>query len=451
MSLADKAEDVLLRHSKGAPMHYRRLTDLGVSEGLIVPGGPTPEASLNSAVTQDIKQRARSGEQQRFRSHGRGFFSLARPSDPLRGAVDRKNQEVRTRLRELLGETHPQAFEELIGELLVAIGFEDVIVTRYVGDKGIDLRARLVVGGVTNVRTAIQVKRYTSGSIGAPAVRELRGGLGPHERGLIITLSSFSKDAQREAAELDRSPISLVDGQQLIELLIANEVGVTSSNVTILELDEGFFTEGAEDDAPGVEVDGSTGSVRLRRRSPTDDRVLSLWPLPGGGHAWKSTLDSMLQHVADDGPTMQDAIDWLITAFDRVASTKTARGYWQVLRSFGLIDTDGEQLVVTARGAEYRDEPTNDVLLSIAKERVLGITEMLGWLSESSMTPEDLLERFRVELDVGWESLAQIQFRLGWLAVLDAATSSAGRWQADSNPALQDKAEPRSDGDQEEP
>lgn len=92
-SLADKAEDILRRHSKGAPMHYRRLTEIGVAEGVIVPGGPTPEASLNSAVTQDIKNRSRTGGVQRFRSHGRGLFSLHRPSDPLRGAVDRKNKE----------------------------------------------------------------------------------------------------------------------------------------------------------------------------------------------------------------------------------------------------------------------------------------------------------------------------------------------------------------------
>jgi hypothetical protein len=432
LSLADKAEDILRRHSKGAPMHYRRLTEIGVEEGLIVPGGATPEASLNSAVTQDIRRRARAGDVQRFRSHGRGFFSLHRPADPLRGAVDSKNREVRTRLREALGESHPQAFEELVGELLVAIGFEDVTVTRYVGDKGIDLRARLVVGGVTDVRTAIQVKRYTSGSIGGPAVRELRGGLGPHERGLIITLSTFSNDARREAAEPDRSPISLVDGDQLMDLLIAHEVGVSASHVTILELDEGFFTEGTEDDAPGAISDSSRrASARLfRRQAPDDGRVLSLWPLPGGGSAWKRTLDSMLQHVANEGPTMEDAIKWLIATFDRVASTKTARGYWQVLRSFGLIETKGEQLELTATGTEYLDDPTPSSLLTIAQSRVIGITEMLGWIAEKDRTPEELLDLFREGLGVEWESIAQVQFRLGWLSVLGVATSSAGRWRA---------------------
>ena len=73
-SLSDKAEDILQRHSKGAPMHYRRITELGIEEGLITPGGATPEASLNSAVTQDIKKRELVGDSQRFRAHGRGLL-----------------------------------------------------------------------------------------------------------------------------------------------------------------------------------------------------------------------------------------------------------------------------------------------------------------------------------------------------------------------------------------
>jgi restriction system protein len=409
-------------------MHYRRLTELGIEERLIIPGGPTPEASLNSAVTQDIKQREAAGETPRFRSHGRGYFSLARPTDPLHGAVDRKNLEVRARLREVLGEMHPQAFEHLIGDLLVALGFDGVEVTRYVGDKGIDLRGTLVAGGVTDVKTAIQVKRHTTASIGAPTVREVRGGLGPHDRGLIITLSTFSKDARREASEPDRSPISLVDGAALIELLIDNRIGVTSTNVTILELDEGFFTE-STDDEPAEQLAATDTPIAVRRtRSPIHPgKVMSLWPLPGGGAAWKDTLDVMLKHVAAEAPTMADAIAWLTTSFDRVASQKTARGYWQVLRSFGLIETQGEQVSVTALGSDYLDDPTNTRLLGIARARIVGIDEMLNWLSQQPLTMQELLSRFHDELAVEWQSTAQIQYRLGWLTVLGATIEHDGR------------------------
>jgi hypothetical protein len=405
-------------------MHYRRITQIGLEEGLIVPGGATPEASLNSAVTQDIKKRAARGDAQRFRAHGRGRFSLARPSDPLRGAVEAKNREVRERLREVLEELHPKTFEELIGHLLAALGFEDVEVTRYAGDKGVDLRATLVLGGVTDVRTAIQVKRLTSSNVGAPTVRELRGGLGPHERGLIITLSKFSRGAHEEASQPDRSPISLIDGDELIELLVDNLVGVSSTSVAILEIDEGFFSDSAEDEAAE-----STG---LSRTSPlvNSDRVLSLWPLPGGGAAWKTSLDSMLRHVASEAPTMAEAIDWLIESFERAESRKTARGYWQVLRSFGLIETQGEQVVATALGSDYLSDPTDEALLEIASDRILGVEEMLDWMRERPMAPDELLDQFNQSLGVEWASLAQITFRLGWLALLGAVEQRDGKWRA---------------------
>jgi hypothetical protein len=62
LSFADAAEAVLREHSKGAPMHYRRITELAISHGLISPGGLTPEASLNAASTHP--PRRSSGETQ---------------------------------------------------------------------------------------------------------------------------------------------------------------------------------------------------------------------------------------------------------------------------------------------------------------------------------------------------------------------------------------------------
>ena len=394
----------------------------------MVPGGRTPEASLNSAVTQDIKKREAASESQRFRSHGRGYYSLAQPSDPLHGAVGRQNQEVRTRLRVLLGEMDPKTFEHLVGELLIALGFEDVNVTRYVGDRGIDVRATLSVGGVTDVKTAIQVKRYTTSSIGAPTVRELRGGLGPHDRGLIITLSRFSRDAKREASEPDRSPISLVDGQELIELLIQKRIGVSPRNVTILELDEDYFADGAGGNNYDSEVDTPVDSFKPPRLIPQEARAKTMWPLPGGGDAWKNTLDMMLQHISDEAPTMEKAVIWLIGSFERVHSSKVARGYWNVLRGLGLIETHGEQVSATSLGREYLDDPTNILLLNIMRNRILGVEEMLSWLAERPHTMDDLLGRFQDTIGVRWTTTEQIKYRLGWLEVLSAADQTHGEW-----------------------
>ena len=311
-------------------------------------------------------------------------------------------------------------------ELLISLEFEDVEVTKYVGDRGIDLRATLAVGGITDVQTAIQAKRHTSGSVGGPVVRELRGGLGPHERGLIITLSRFSKEARREASERDRSPISLVDGEQLLDLLIQNQIGVNATSRSILELDEGFFTEDATPESG--ELPSAAASGAGLSGGPSSSQALSLWPLPGGANAWKDSLDQMIQHVAEAAPTMKQAIAWLIASFEQLESTNTARGYWQVPRSLGLIETRGEQLGLTAEGSEYLEDPTREHLLRIAEYRIVGFEKIVHWLSERPHTAQDLLSRAQDELGVEWESQQQILYRLGWLEVLGAAKKSGNSW-----------------------
>ena len=280
-------------------MHYRRITELAIAEGLIEPQGLTPEASVNAALTRDIKQRNAAGREQRFRVHGRGMYGLATPVDLLGGAITENNQRVRRRMREILSETDPQQFEILIGELLIALGFEDVEVTKYSGDGGIDVRANLSVGGVTEVKTAVQVKRWAN-NVSGKTVRELRGGLGPHERGLIITLSDFTKDAHREGAESDRSPISLINGESLIDLMIEHEVGVVRRSTTILQIDEGALSEQLAENPESVDTPRPAPKPRRVIRT---DKSLSIWPLPGGGDEWKTTLDQMLKHVASNAPS----------------------------------------------------------------------------------------------------------------------------------------------------
>jgi hypothetical protein len=430
LSFADAAEAVLREHSKGAPMHYRRITELAIVHELISPGGLTPEASLNAAVTQEIKRRDAADREQRFRAYGRGMYGLASPSDPLGGAIDRKNAEVRGRLRSLLADLHPQLFESLIGELLVALGFEDVEVTRYSKDGGIDLRATLAVGGVTDVKTAIQVKRW-SRNVAPRTVRELRGGLGPHERGLIVTLSDFSREAQVEALASDKSPISLINGHRLIELLIENDIGITRRRLMILELDEEAFSSVAEE----TPEEAATAELAIPRPAPRprrirSDKALSVWPLPGGRLAWKATLDHMLGFVASEAPTMPQAIRWLIDSFDRVSSEKVARGYWQVPRNFGLTELEGEQLAVTTAGAEYLSDPTSPRLYALAESNIAGFSELLSALREGPHSAAELLFYLNKVLGFAWETEAQIRFRLGWLENLGLAEAHGDVWQA---------------------
>src|SRR5664280_724477 len=236
LTFLQAAEEVLRSHSPGAPLHFRKITDLAQLDGLIASQGLTPDATMGAQLYSDIKKRAASGKPQRFRQYGKGLFGLAAPTDPLGGAISQHNENVRSKLRATLSGLDPQEFEQLIGMLLASLGFVDVIVTKYSGDGGIDVRATLTVGGVTEVKTAVQVKRWSK-NIAGKTVRELRGGLGPHERGLIVTLSDFTPDARNEGAASDKTPITLVNGERLLNLLIEYEIGVRSKTVELLELD----------------------------------------------------------------------------------------------------------------------------------------------------------------------------------------------------------------------
>lgn len=416
VSYTDAAEQVLRNTSPGAPLHYRDLTARAIEAGLVKPGGSTPEASMNASINMEIRRRSDTSRAQRFRAHGKGFYGLAATNRPLEGGINENNRDVRRRLGEIISELDPEAFEHLIGRLLVSLGFDEVEVTQYHGDKGVDLRAVLRVGGITQVQTAVQVKRWAN-NVGAPDVRQLRGGLGPHERGLVISSGGFSKGAREEAAEANRSPISLVDGEQLIELLIEHRIGVTARAIEILELDETGIADFSADF-----VSSGPGSTQFR----------TIWPLPGGGDNWKRALDQMLDFVADSGPTVDEGVAWLIEQHDRVASPKTSRSYWGVPRSLGLTEMDGEHLSLTGEGVAYRSDPNLRALLSQLTLNVLGIDEILERLQSGPATSGEILELMRTRCGVDWETDTQVGFRMQWLATAGVVRKDGQQWFAES-------------------
>jgi restriction system protein len=131
----------------------------------------------------------------------------------------------------------PTAFEALIGKLLAALGFVEVSVTKASGDGGIDVRGTMVVGDVIRTQMAVQVKRWKN-NVQAPVVMQVRGSLGAHEQGLIVTTSDFSSGAREEAESPSKTPVALMNGTQLVELLVEHEIGVTRTPYNLIEISE---------------------------------------------------------------------------------------------------------------------------------------------------------------------------------------------------------------------
>jgi len=160
--------------------------------------------------------------------------------DVLR-AIQSYNNEQTTALREKLSTMDPFQFEHLAKDLLESMGYEDVEVTKQRGDKGVDVVAT-VQYGITTIREVVQVKRHKR-AINRPKVDQLRGALPYHDaiRGTIITLGRFSSGCEEAALYQGAAPITLIDGDRLIELLIEHEVGVLKKPAQLFDIDTNYF------------------------------------------------------------------------------------------------------------------------------------------------------------------------------------------------------------------
>ena len=241
-SFTDCAQKVLEEFGGKKPMHYKEITEKALAKGWLVTGGKTPEATMYAQVITEIKRQQKRGERPRFVQHGRGYVGLSQwMGRGLAFQIEQHNHQVRKALRERLLAMKPGEFEELISQLLAEMGFEMVEVTKLSGDGGIDVRGTLVVGDVVRIKMAVQVKKWKlKNNILAPVVQQVRGSLGAHEQGLIITTSDFSAGAIKEAAQPDKTPIALMNGEQLVMLLTEHGIGVHRSTPDLFEIDEEF-------------------------------------------------------------------------------------------------------------------------------------------------------------------------------------------------------------------
>lgn len=236
MTFRDAAERVLKNFVQQRPMHYRKVTHIAIEKGWLSSGGKTPEATMSAQLATEIKSAQLKGVQPRFTRHGRGFYGLSEwMGEGLHYEIERHNLRVRRDLLKQVKQLPPAEFEGLIGQLLTALGFEKVEVTKESGDGGIDVRGTLVVGGVLRIRMAVQAKRWKA-NVQAPIVQQVRGSLGTHDQGLIITTSGFSHGAKEEARRTNAVPVGLMNGDQLVQLLVANDIGVHRTNPDIIEL-----------------------------------------------------------------------------------------------------------------------------------------------------------------------------------------------------------------------
>ena len=171
-------------------------------------------------------------------------------------SIEENYQQIREQLAEELlqkiKDNTPAFFEELVVDLLVKMGYggsrEDAgrAVGRS-GDGGIDgiiNEDRLGLDAIY-----IQAKRWGEGHVGSPDIDKFSGALNRKgaSKGVFITTSRFTDSAKDAVKENTGLKIVLIDGEQLAQLMIDHDVGVSiTKTYEIKRVDSDYFAENAE-------------------------------------------------------------------------------------------------------------------------------------------------------------------------------------------------------------
>lgn len=126
-------------------------------------------------------------------------------------------------------ELDDKEFEILVGHLLTALGFEGSEVTGRSGDGGVDAIGELNVFNLAKVKVFVQAKRYKQGTkIAASTVRQLRQAIPFGGQGGFITTADFQAAATETALEPGFPRIGLINGRQLVDLLVEHWSAIPS-------------------------------------------------------------------------------------------------------------------------------------------------------------------------------------------------------------------------------
>lgn len=170
------------------------------------------------------------------------------PHERLENTVNIINNTLANDLLQSILNASPQFFENLVVDLMLAMGYggsrkDAGQATQYTQDGGIDGVIKDDKLGLEMIY--LQAKRYTDTTVGRPEIQAFAGALDMHraKKGVFITTSNFSKEALQFTSLIEKR-IVLINGEQLTELMLEHNLGVSTKQVfEIKALDSDYFSE----------------------------------------------------------------------------------------------------------------------------------------------------------------------------------------------------------------
>lgn len=171
----------------------------------------------------------------------------ATPEEMLESGYAKLSENLADDILAKIAECSPSFFEHLVIDLLVHMGYggsfsEAAQVVGKSGDEGIDGLIKEDKLGLDTIY--IQAKRW-KGTVGRPEIQKFAGALLGQKasKGVFITTSNFSKEAEDYASSVDRKVV-LIDGGKLASLMTEYNVGISTARIfEIKRLDSDYFEE----------------------------------------------------------------------------------------------------------------------------------------------------------------------------------------------------------------
>ncbi len=171
------------------------------------------------------------------------------PEETLEGSYQRIRKALAQDLLNKVIALSPAFFERLVVELLVKMGYGGSMkdagkAIGKSGDEGIDGTIKEDKLGLDIIY--IQAKKWAPGNVvGRPELHKFVGALAGQgaKKGVFITTSSFTREAA-EYIPRNETKIVLIDGEQLAQLMIDYNLGVTVQQTYELKrMDNDYFGE----------------------------------------------------------------------------------------------------------------------------------------------------------------------------------------------------------------
>lgn len=177
-------------------------------------------------------------------------FEQKTPEELMEYGHKKLYRDLVLELEDIVRKCSPEFLEELVIDLLLKMGYggsrEDAgKAIGKSGDGGIDGIIKEDKLGLDIVY--VQAKKWES-TVSRPEIQKFAGALQGKKarKGIFITTSTFSKQAREYVSLLD-SKIILIDGEQLAELMIENDIGVSRVvSYEIKRVDSDYFIDELE-------------------------------------------------------------------------------------------------------------------------------------------------------------------------------------------------------------